>query len=168
MRDGPLLDSLAALPVEKHGVGQAVLIENRVVGLKSRGVYETPGGTVLYEAHKSLEQSCLERDLFHYKQHVAINFAEMIYYGQWVHPLREALQVFIDHCNRVVTGEVRVKLYKGRAVAVGTRSEMSLYNPELASFTMGDYDVTAARGFIDLFGLPMKVRGSSRQGRAVA
>jgi argininosuccinate synthase len=143
----------------KHAVGQAVLVENRVVGLKSRGVYETPAGTVLYEAHKALEQICCERDLFHYKQLVSVKLAEMIYYGQWIHPLREALQAFVDHANRVVTGKVRVRLYKGRALAVGAESPLSLYDPELASFTMGDYDVTAARGFIDLFGLPMKLRG---------
>jgi argininosuccinate synthase len=143
----------------KHAVGQAVLVENRVVGLKSRGVYETPAGTVLYEAHKSLEQLCCERDLFHYKQLVSVKLAEMIYYGQWIHPLREALQAFVDHANRVVTGKVRVKLFKGRALAVGAESPSSMYDPALASFTMGDYDVTAARGFIDLFGLPMKLRG---------
>jgi argininosuccinate synthase len=143
----------------RHGVGQAVLIENRVVGLKSRGVYETPAGTVLYEAHKSLDQLCCERDLFHYKQHVSVKLAEMIYYGQWMHPLREALQTFVDHANRVVTGSVRVKLYKGRAVAVGANSPLALYDQELASFSMGDYDITAARGFIDLFGLPMKLSG---------
>ena len=143
----------------RHGVGQALLIENRVVGLKSRGLYETPAGTVLYEAHKSLDQLCCERDLFHYKQHVAVKLAEMIYYGQWIHPLREALQAFVDHANRVITGSVRVKLFKGRAVAVGANSPLALYDQELASFSMGDYDITAARGFIDLFGLPMKLSG---------
>lgn len=149
----------------KHAVGQAVLVENRVVGLKSRGVYETPAGTVLYEAHKALDQLCCERDLFHYKQLVSVKLAEMIYYGQWIHPLREALQAFVDHANRVLTGKVRVKLYKGRALAVGAESPLSMYDPQLASFTMGDYDITAARGFIDLFGLPMKLRGM-RQGEA--
>jgi argininosuccinate synthase len=148
----------------RHGVGQAILVENRVVGLKSRGVYETPAGAVLYEAHKSLDQLCCERDLFHYKQHVSVKLAEMIYYGQWIHPLREALQAFIDHANRVITGSVRVKLYKGRAVAVGANSPLALYDQQLASFSMGDYDVTAARGFIDLFGLPMKLSGK-RQAR---
>jgi argininosuccinate synthase len=163
--DGHRLDSIALVTqlnklAGRHGVGQAVLVENRVVGLKSRGVYETPAGTVLYEAHKALDQLCCERDLFHYKQHVSVKLAEMIYYGQWVHPLREALQAFVDHANRIVTGKVRVKLYKGRALAVGAESPTSLYDPALASFTMGDYDITAARGFIDLFGLPMKLRGA--------
>jgi argininosuccinate synthase len=143
----------------KHAVGQTVLVENRLVGMKSRGVYETPGGTILYEAHKALEQLTLERDTYHYKQQVALRYAELVYYGQWFHPLREALQAFVDATNQVVTGKVRVKLYKGRALAVSATSPLSLYDTKLASFVMGDYDVTAARGFIDLFGLPIKVRG---------
>ena len=143
------------------------LVENRLVGMKSRGVYETPGGTILYEAHKALEQLCLERDLYHYKQQAALKYAELVYYGQWFHPLREALQTFIDHANQVVTGKVKVKLYKGRAAAASAKSPLSLYDTKLASFAMKDYDVTAARGFIDLFGLPMKVRGL-KQGDSVA
>jgi argininosuccinate synthase len=148
----------------KHGVGQVTLVENRLVGMKSRGVYETPGGTILYEAHKALEQICLERDLYHFKQQVAVKYGELVYYGQWFHPLRESLQAFVDHASEVVTGTVRVKLFKGRATAVSAASPRSLYDARLASFAMRDYDVTAARGFIDLFGLPMKVRGV-RQGR---
>jgi argininosuccinate synthase len=147
----------------RHGVGQVTLVENRLVGMKSRGVYETPGGTILYEAHKALEQLCLERDLYHFKQQAALKYGELVYYGQWFHPLREALQTFVDHASQVVTGKVRVKLYKGRAQAVSASSPKSLYDTKLASFAMRDYDVTAARGFIDLFGLPMKVRGL-RQG----
>ncbi len=143
----------------KHAIGQTVLVENRLVGMKSRGVYETPGGTILYEAHKALEQLCLERDLYHYKLQMAVRYAELVYYGQWFHPLRYAMQAFIDASNQVVTGKVKVKLYKGRALAVEARSEKSLYDPQLASFAMKGYDVTAARGFIDLFGLPMKVHG---------
>lgn len=143
----------------RHAIGQTVLVENRLVGMKSRGVYETPGGTILYEAHKALEQLCLERELYHYKQQLAQRYAELAYYGQWHHPLREAMQAFVDHANQVVTGTVTVKLYKGRALATAAESETSLYDPELASFAMKDYDVTAARGFIDLFGLPMQVRG---------
>src|SRR5215216_753074 len=138
---------------------KAALVENRLVGMKSRGVYETPGGTILYEAHRALEQLCLERDLSHFKQQVAIKYGELVYYGQWFHPLREALQAFVDQANEVVSGKVRVKLFKGRATAVGATSPLSLYDTRLASFAMKDYDVTAARGFIDLFGLPMKVRG---------
>jgi argininosuccinate synthase len=143
----------------RHGVGQVTLVENRLVGMKSRGVYETPGGTILYEAHKALEQLCLERDLYHYKQQAALRYGELVYYGQWFHPLREALQAFVDTASAVVTGKVKVKLYKGRATAVSATSPTSLYDTKLASFAMKGYDVTAARGFIDLFGLPMKVRG---------
>ena len=148
----------------RHGVGQVTLVENRLVGMKSRGVYETPGGTILYEAHKALEQLCLERDLYHYKQQAALKYGELVYYGQWFHPLREALQTFMDHANQVVTGKVKVKLYKGRAAATSAKSPLSLYDTKLASFAMKDYDVTAARGFIDLFGLPMKVRGLKQGG----
>jgi argininosuccinate synthase len=147
----------------KHGVGQITLVENRLVGMKSRGVYETPGGTILYEAHKALEQLCLERDLYHYKQQLALKYGELVYYGQWFHPLREAMQAFVDQASEVVTGKVRVKLYKGRASAVSATSPLSLYDTKLASFAMKGYDVTAARGFIDLFGLPMKVRGLRQQ-----
>ena len=143
----------------QHAVGTTVLTENRLVGMKSRGVYETPGGTILYEAHKALEQLCLERDLFHHKLQLAQKYAELTYYGQWFHPLREALQAFMDEASKVVTGTVTVKLYKGRALAIKADSPKSLYDPELASFAMDGYDVTAARGFIDLFGLPMQVRG---------
>lgn len=143
----------------RNAVGTTVLVENRLVGMKSRGVYETPGGTILYEAHKALEQLCLERDLYHFKQQAAHRYAELVYYGQWFHPLREAMQAMFDHANQVVTGKVKVKLYKGRALAVSSESPKSLYDTKLASFAMKDYDVTAARGFIDLFGLPMKVRG---------
>lgn len=143
----------------KHAVGQTVLVENRLVGMKSRGVYETPGGTILYEAHKALEQLCLERDTFHYKQQLALRYAELVYYGQWYHPLREAMQAFVDQTNQVVSGSVKVKLFKGRALSVSATSDSSLYDTKLASFAMSGYDVTAARGFIDLFGLPMKVRG---------
>ena len=147
-----------------HAVGQTVLTENRLVGMKSRGVYETPGGTILYEAHKALEQLCLERDLYHEKARLATRYAELTYYGQWFHPLREAIQAFMDHASAVVTGEVTVKLYKGTAMAIAADSPTSLYDADLASFAMRDYDVTAARGFIDLFGLPMKVHGLKQGG----
>jgi argininosuccinate synthase len=147
----------------RHGVGIALLVENRLVGMKSRGVYETPGGTILYEAHKALEQICIERDTFHYKQQVALKYAELVYYGQWFHPLREALQTFIDHTNATVTGSAKVRLYKGRAMAIGASSPHTLYDSQLASFSMEGYDVTAARGFIDLFGLPMKVAQQAKR-----
>lgn len=147
----------------KHGVGVALLVENRLVGMKSRGVYETPGGTILYEAHKALEQICIERDTFHYKQQVALKYADLVYNGQWFHPLRESLQAFIDHTNATVTGSAKVRLYKGRAQAIAANSRHSLYDSKLASFSMEGYDVTAARGFIDLFGLPMKVASQAKR-----
>ena len=147
----------------RHGVGISLLAENRLVGMKSRGVYETPGGTILYEAHKSLEQICIERDTLHYKQQVALRYADLVYNGQWFHPLREALQAFVDHTNATVTGTARIRLFKGRAMAVGATSPHTLYDPQLASFSMEGFDVTAGRGFIDLFGLPMKVASQARR-----
>jgi argininosuccinate synthase len=147
----------------RHGVGVALLVENRLVGMKSRGVYETPGGTILYEAHKALEQLCIERDTLHYKQQISLRYAELVYNGQWFHPLRESLQTFVDHTNATVTGSAKVRLFKGRAQAVSAGSPHSLYDPQLASFSMEGYDVTAARGFIDLFGLPMKVASQAKQ-----
>jgi argininosuccinate synthase len=147
----------------RHGVGIALLVENRLVGMKSRGVYETPGGTILYEAHKALEQICIERDTLHYKQGVALKYAELVYNGQWFHPLRNALQSFVDFTNNTVTGNVKVRLYKGRAMAISATSPHSLYDSKLASFSMEGYDVTAARGFIDLFGLPMKVAEQAKR-----
>jgi argininosuccinate synthase len=147
----------------KHGVGVALLVENRLVGMKSRGVYETPGGTILYEAHKAMEQICLERDTLHYKQQIALKYADLVYNGQWFHPLREALQSFVDHTNATVTGAARIRLFKGRAQAIAATSPHTLYDPQLASFSMEGYDVTAARGFIDLYGLPMKVASQAKK-----
>ena len=147
----------------RHGVGQTQLAENRLVGMKSRGAYETPGGTILYEAHKALEQICIERDTFHFKQQVALRYADIVYNGQWFHPLRDALQAFVDHTQAAVTGQAKIKLFKGRATGAGVTSPYSLYDPQLASFSMEGYDVTAARGFIDLFGLPMKVASQVRR-----
>lgn len=147
----------------RHAVGQTQLVENRLVGMKSRGAYETPGGTILYEAHKSLEHLCLERDTYHFKQQVALKYADLVYYGQWFHPLREAIQAFVDHTQQEVSGTVRVRLFKGQATTASVQSDTTLYDPQLASFAMSGYDVTAARGFIDLFGLPMKVHRLLRQ-----
>lgn len=141
----------------KHAVGQVVMVENRLVGMKSRGAYETPGGTVLYAAHKALEQLTIERDTAHFKQQLGLRYAELVYYGQWFHPLRDAMQAFIDHTQKNVTGEATVELYKGHANVVASSADKTLYDPKLASFAMDGYDVTAARGFIDLFGLPMKI-----------
>jgi argininosuccinate synthase len=151
----------------RHGVGQVDLVENRLVGMKSRGVYETPGGTILYEAHRALEAICLERETAHYKQQVALRYAELVYYGQWYSPLREALDAFVNKTQRHVTGTVRVKLYKGNCVAVGAKSLQSLYAEALASFTMGaEYDPADAEGFIRLFGLPIKVQSAVQAKRA--
>ncbi|MHC4385938.1 MAG: argininosuccinate synthase, partial [Planctomycetota bacterium] len=143
-----------------HGVGQADLVENRLVGMKSRGVYETPGGTILSTAHRALEMLTLDRETAHYKQQVALKYAELVYYGQWFCKLRQALDAFVDVTQQNVTGTARLKLYKGQATLAGIKSPKSLYNPDLASFTMGaEYDSTDATGFIKLFGLPMQVAG---------
>jgi len=150
----------------KHGVGQIDLVENRLVGMKSRGVYETPGGTILYAAHAALDALCLDRDTLHYKQVVALRYAELVYYGQWFSMLREALDAFVDRTQETVTGTVRLRLYKGQALYAGATSPHSLYNEALASFVMGkEYDPTDATGFIHLFGLPMKVQGLVKRRR---
>lgn len=142
----------------RHGVGRADIVENRLVGMKSRGVYETPGGTVLYSAHRALESITLDRDTLHYKQLVAQRYAELVYYGQWFTPLREALDAFINKTQANVTGDVRLKLYKGGCSVVGRRSVRSLYRSDLASFEKENiYDQQDAEGFIKLFGLPLKV-----------
>ncbi|HBG26395.1 MAG: argininosuccinate synthase [Planctomycetes bacterium GWF2_41_51] len=145
----------------KHAVGQADVVENRLVGIKSRGVYETPGGTILVEAHKALETLTLDRETLHYKQQVALKYADLVYNGQWFCKLRNALDAFVDVTQQNVTGSVRMKLYKGRCTPAGIKSPKSLYNTKMASFTMGDeYNPTDATGFIRLFGLQMKVAGA--------
>jgi len=142
-----------------HGVGRVDLVENRLVGMKSRGVYETPGGTIIYTAHQGLEQICLDRDTLHYKEVVAHRFAELVYYGKWFTPLREALSAFVAKTQERVTGTVRVKLYKGSCTVVGRKSPFSLYREDFATFGQDDvYDQSDAAGFINLFGLPLKVR----------
>jgi len=142
----------------KHGIGQVDLVENRLVGMKSRGVYETPGGTILVTAHRALESITLDRETMHYKQQIALKYAELVYYGLWFSRLREALDAFVDVTQQNVTGEVRMKLFKGRCTPAGIKSPNSLYEKGLASFKMGtEYDPTDAKGFIRLFGLPMKV-----------
>jgi argininosuccinate synthase len=143
----------------KHGIGRVDLVENRLVGMKSHGVYETPGGTILRVAHQGLEQLTLDRDTLHYKDVIAHRYAELVYYGQWYTPLREALDAFVRVTQRNVTGEARLKLYKGNATLVGRRAAKSLYNPDIASFTMSDsYNQKDAEGFIKIFGLPVKVQ----------
>jgi len=142
-----------------HGVGRADMVENRLVGMKSRGVYETPGGTILYTAHQGLESICLDRDTLHYKEVVGHRFAELVYFGKWFTPLREALSAFVAKTQERVTGTVRVKLLKGNCTVVGRKSPYSLYREDFATFGHDDvYDQGDAEGFINLFGLPLKVR----------
>ena len=143
----------------KHGIGIVDIVENRVVGMKSRGVYETPGGTILMEAHRQLEELVLDRATMETKKDMANKFSQIVYEGKWFTPLREAIQAFMEVTQEYVTGEVKFKLYKGNIIKAGTTSPYSLYNESLASFTTGDmYDHHDADGFITLFGLPLKVR----------
>lgn len=148
----------------KHGVGICDIVENRVVGMKSRGVYETPGGTILYEAHQQLEELILDRDTYREKKEIGDKLAQLVYEGKWFTPLREAYSAFIDATQEYVTGEVKFKLYKGNIIKAGTKSPYSLYNESIASFTTGDmYDHHDAEGFINLFGLSCKVRALKMQ-----
>ena len=145
--------------VGKHGTGIVDIVENRVVGMKSRGVYETPGGTILMEAHQQLEELVLDRDTTKVKKDMGNLFSQIVYEGKWFTPLREAVQAFIESTQEYVTGEVKFKLYKGNIIKAGTTSPYSLYSESLASFTTGElYDHHDADGFINLFGLPLKVR----------
>jgi len=154
----------------KHGIGQVDLVENRLVGIKSRGVYETPGGTILVTVHNALESLTLDRETMHYKQQLALKYAELVYYGLWFSQLREALDAFVDVTQRNVTGEVKMKLFKGRCTPAGIKSPNSLYKTDLASFKMGaEYDPTDATGFIRLFGLPVKVAAAvNKKGKSKA
>ena len=142
-----------------HGVGREDLVENRLVGMKSHGVYETPGGTILYTAHRGLESICLDRETLHYKDVIAQRYAELVYYGLWFTPLREAMDAFVRKTQQTVTGTVRLKLYKGSCTVVGRKSPYSLYREDYATFGEEDvYDQADAQGFINLFGLPLKVK----------
>lgn len=148
----------------KHGIGIIDIVENRVVGMKSRGVYETPGGTILMEAHAQLEELVLDRATMEVKKDMGNKFSQIVYEGKWFTPLREAVQAFVESTQQYVTGEVKMKLYKGNIIKAGTTSPYSLYNESLASFTTGDlYDHNDASGFITLFGLPLKVRAMKLQ-----
>ena len=148
----------------ENGIGLADLVENRLVGMKSRGVYETPGGTILYRAHQVLETITLDRDTQHYKEQAAIKFGELVYFGQWFTPLREALSAFVDKTQEYVTGDVRLKLYKGNIINAGVTSPYSLYDPEIATFDEDEvYNQADSAGFINLFGLPVKVAAKRAQ-----
>ena len=144
----------------KNGVGLLDLVENRLVGMKSRGIYETPAGTILYTAHKYLETITLDKMTAHKKEEIALTFAELVYNGLWFTPLREALSAFVDKTQETVTGKVKLKLYKGNILKAGVWSDYSLYNEELASFGESDYDQTDSAGFIKLYGLPLRVQAS--------
>jgi argininosuccinate synthase len=153
-----VVDTLNAIGAE-HGIGRIDLVENRFVGMKSRGCYETPGGTLIYAAHRELEALTLDRATLHYKQRLALDYADMVYAGLWFTPLREALDAFFEAVSRTTTGEVTLRLYKGNIEPVSRSSPYSLYSLDIASFTMGaSYDQKDALGFINLIGLPIKVR----------
>ena len=147
----------------RNAVGRVDLVENRFVGIKSRGCYETPGGTLLITAHRELEALCLERDVAHFKQHVGLKYAELVYFGLWFTPLREALDAFVETTQKDITGSVKLSLYKGNVAVVGRESEYSLYRTDLAGFTMGEnYDQKDAEGFIRILGLPARSRAPAR------
>ena len=162
--DGVELDGVAMVEKlnelgGKNGIGLADIIENRLVGMKSRGVYETPGGTILYHAHNKLEELCLDKETYHYKQQVALKFADLVYNGQWYTPLRQALSAFVDSTQETVTGDVKLKLYKGNIIDAGVTSPYSLYDEEIATFDEDEvYNQADSAGFINLFGLPIKVQ----------
>ena len=143
-----------------NGIGLLDIVENRLVGMKCRGVYETPGGTVLYAAHKYLETVCLDKMTQHEKERLSVTFAELVYNGQWYTPLREALSAFVDKTQERVTGKVRLKLYKGNIIKAGVWSDWSLYSDELATFGASDYDQKDSEGFINLYGLPISVQAA--------
>ena len=169
--DGKALDPVAMMEYlnklgGENGVGLCDMVENRLVGMKSRGVYETPGGTILYRAHQVLETICLDRDTQHYKELVANRYAELVYFGQWFTPLREALAAFVTETQKTVTGEVKLKLYKGNIINAGVTSPYSLYSEEIATFGEDHvYDQKNAAGFINLFGLPIAARATLLKGK---
>ena len=169
--DGKEMDGVALIEYlnkigGENGIGQLDIVENRLVGMKSRGVYETPGGTILYRAHQVLETICLDRDTQHYKELVANRYAELVYFGQWFTPLREALAAFVTETQKTVTGEVKLKLYKGNIINAGVTSPYSLYSEEIATFGEDHvYDQKDAAGFINLFGLPIAARAMLLKGK---
>lgn len=161
--DGQALEPVALLELVNqraaaHGVGIVSMLENRLLGMKSRGVYETPGGTLLTSAHRDLEELCLDRDTLHFKAHVALRYAELVYDGLWFSPLRESLQAFIQETQRYLTGTARLYMRQGAVSSRGARSRFSLYKPSISTFGVGDLDHRAASGFITCYGLPTRVR----------
>ena len=163
LRGVELIEELNRIGGE-NGVGLADIVENRLVGMKSRGVYETPGGAILYHAHNKLEEICLDKATYHYKQKVALEFADLVYNGEWFTPLREALSAFVTSTQQNVTGDVKLKLYKGNIIDAGVTSDYSLYDEEIATFSEDEvYNQADSAGFINLFGLPIKVQALKRQ-----
>lgn len=162
--DGKAMDSVELLKAlnkvgGENGIGIIDMVENRLVGMKSRGVYETPGGTILYKAHDALETICLDKETQHYKQKMALTFADIVYNGQWFTPLREALSAFVDQTQKTVTGDVKLKLYKGNIILAGISSPYTLYDEQVATFSQDEvYNQKDAEGFINLYGLPIKVK----------
>jgi argininosuccinate synthase len=162
--NGVILDAVAIVEVlneigARNAIGRVDLVENRFVGIKSRGCYETPGGTLLLTAHRELEALCLDRDLSHFKQHIGLKYAEIVYFGLWFTPLRESLQAFVESTQHDVNGKVTLDLYKGNIEVTGRKSQTSLYRPDIASFTMGaSYQQKDAEGFIRILGLPARSR----------
>jgi argininosuccinate synthase len=148
----------------KNAIGRTDIVENRFVGIKSRGCYETPGGTLLLTAHRELEALCLEREVAHFKQIIALKYAELVYFGLWFTPLREAIDAFVAETQKEVSGTVKLKLYKGNVTVASRQSEFSLYRTDLSSFTMGEsYDQKDAAGFIRILGLPARTRAALRK-----
>jgi len=172
--DGQTLDPVSLVELlneigSRNAVGRIDLVENRFVGIKSRGCYETPGGTLLLAAHNELEALCLDRDLLHFKQHIGLKYAELVYFGLWFTPLREALDAFVETTQQNLTGSVKLSLYKGNVNIVSRKSDYSLYRADLSSFTMGaSYDQKDAEGFIRILGLPSRCRAQAQQGRVPA
>ena len=164
MKASKIIEKLNALG-GANGIGIIDIVENRLVGMKDRGVYETPGGTILYFAHEQLEMLTVDKDTLHVKQKLAVDYADLIYNGKWYSPLQEALTAFADESNKYVTGSVKLKLYKGNIIPAGTTSPYSLYSENLVTFGESDYDQNQAAGFINLWGLPTKVQALREQGK---
>ena len=164
MKASKIIEKLNAIG-GANGIGIIDIVENRLVGMKDRGVYETPGGSILYFAHEQLEMLTVDKDTLHEKQKLAIDYADLIYNGKWYSPLQEALTAFANESNKYVTGTVKLKLYKGNIIPAGTTSPYSLYSENLVTFGESDYDQAQAAGFINLWGLPTKVQALREQGK---
>ena len=164
MKASKIIEKLNALG-GANGIGIIDIVENRLVGMKDRGVYETPGGTILYFAHQQLEMLTMDKDTLHVKQKLAVDYADLLYNGKWYSPLQEALTAFANESNKYVTGTVKLKLYKGNIIPAGTTSPYSLYSEKLVTFGESDYDQAQSAGFINLWGLPTKVQALREQGK---